>query len=113
MNYLVQPQSLIEKAIRIPSFASMFSKEQIQFSELVDISTQIVEEWSSDWDEGYGFGSSDGTYMLKDFIDTVISNFTKSIYNKSGYQTVFNPTLSVEYKYSESELVSFEDDGQF
>ena len=95
MNYLVQPQSLIERAIRIPSFASMFSKEQIQFSELVDISTQIVEEWSSDWDEDQGFGSSDGTYMLKDFIDTVISNFTNSIYNKSGYQTVFNPSLSV------------------
>ena len=86
MNYLVQPQSLIEKAIRIPSFASMFSKEQIQFSELVDISIQIVEEWSSDWEEGHGFGSSDGTYMLKDFMDTVISNFTNSIYNKSGYQ---------------------------
>jgi len=95
MNYLVQPQSLIEKAIRIPSFASMFSKEQIQFSELVDISIQIVEEWSSDWEEGHGFGSSDGTYMLKDFMDTVISNFTNSIYNKSGYQTVFNPSLSV------------------
>ena len=46
-------------------------------------------------------------------MDTVISNFTNSVYKKSGYQTVFNPTLSVEYKYSESELVSFEDDGQF
>lgn len=113
MNYLVQPQSLIDRAIRIPSFSSMFSKEQIQFSELVDVATQIAEEWSSDWDEGHGFGSSDGTYMLKDFIDTVIRNFTNSVYNKSGYQTVFNPTLSVEYKYSESELVSFEDDGQF
>jgi hypothetical protein len=113
MNYLVQPQSLIDRAIIIPSFSSMFSKEQIQFSELSDIATQIVEEWSSDWDEGCGFGSSDGTYMLKDFIDTVIDCFTNSVYNKSGYQTVFNPTLSVEYKYSESELVSFEDNGEF
>ena len=79
MNYLVQPQSLIDRAIRIPSFSSMFSKEQIQFSELSDIATQVVEEWSSDWDEGHGFGSSDGTFMLKDFIDTVISNFTNSV----------------------------------
>ena len=46
-------------------------------------------------------------------MDTVISNFTNSVYKKSGYKTVFNPTLSVEYKYSESELVSFKDDGQF
>jgi hypothetical protein len=91
----------------------MISDEQVQFSELVDTSVEIAEEWTNDWDEGHGFGSSDGTYMLKDFIDTVISNFTNSVYKKSGYQTVFNPTLSVEYKYSESELVSFEDDGQF
>ena len=95
MNYLVQPQTLIERALRIESFSSMFSKEQIQFSELIDISTQIVEEWSSDWDEGQGFGSSDGTYMLKDFMDTVISNFTDSTYNKSGYQTVFQPSLMI------------------
>jgi hypothetical protein len=95
MNYLVQPQTLIERALRIESFSSMFSKEQIQFSELIDISTQIVEEWSSDWDEGQGFGSSDGTYMLKDFMDTVISNFTNSVYKKSGYQTVFQPSLMI------------------
>ena len=113
MNYLVQPQSLIDRAIRIPSFSSMFSKEQIQFSELSDIATQVVEEWSYGWDEGHGFGSSDATYMLKEFIDMVIDCFTNSVYNKSGYQTVFNPTLSVEYKYSESELVSFEDNGEF
>jgi len=91
----------------------MISDEQVQFSELVDTSVEIAEEWTNDWDEDQGFGSSDGTYLLKDFMDTIISNFTNSIYNKSGYQTVFNPTLSVEYKYSESELVSFEDDGQF
>ena len=98
MNYLVQPQSLIDRAIRIPSFASMFSKEQIQFSELSDIATQIVEEWSSDWDEGHGFGSSDGTYLLKDFIDTVISSYTKS----GKYMTKFNPSLSV-VEYSEAD----------
>ena len=100
-------------ALGIDSFKQMINDEQIQFSELVDTSVQIAEEWTNDWDEGDGFGSSDGTYLLKDFIDTIISNFTNSVYKKSGYQTVFNPTLSVEYKYSESELVSFEDNGQF
>ena len=97
MNYLVQPQSLIDRAIRIPSFSSMFSKEQIQFSELVDIATQIVEEWSSDWDEGHGFGSSDGTYMLKDFIDNVIWK-----YADGKFETKFTPSLSV-VEYSEAE----------
>ncbi len=113
MNYLVNPSTIVTKALGIDSFKQMINDEQIQFSELVDISVQIAEEWTNDWDEGDGFGSSDGTYLLKDFIDTVISNFTNSVYNQSGYQTIFNPTLSVTYKYSEPELVSFEDDGQF
>ena len=113
MNYLVNPSTIVTKALGIDSFKQMINDEQIQFSELVDISVQIAEEWPNDWDEGDGFGSSDGTYLLKDFIDTVISNFTNSVYNQSGYQTIFNPTLSVTYKYSEPGLVSFEDDGQF
>ena len=113
MNYLVNPSNIVSRALGIDSFKQMINDEQVQFSELVDTSVQIAEEWTNDWDEDQGFGSSDGTYLLKDFMDTVISNFTNSVYNKSGYQTVFNPTLSVEYKYSESELVSFEDDGQF
>ena len=113
MNYLVHPSNIVSRALGIDSFKQMISDEQVQFSELVDTAVEIAEEWTNDWDEDQGFGSSDGTYLLKDFMDTIISNFTNSIYNKSGYQTVFNPTLSVEYKYSESELVSFEDDGQF
>jgi len=113
MNYLVNPSTIVTKALGIDSFKQMINDEQVQFSELVDTSVQIAEEWTNDWDEDQGFGSSDGTYLLKDFIDTIISNFTNSVYKKSGYQTVFNPTLSVEYKYSESELVSFEDNGQF
>ena len=113
MDYLVHPSNIVSRALGIDSFKQMINDEQVQFSELVDTSVQIAEEWTNDWDEDQGFGSSDGTYLLKDFIDTIISNFTNSVYKKSGYQTVFNPTLSVEYKYSESELVSFEDNGQF
>ena len=95
MNYLVHPSNIVSRALGIDSFKQMISDEQVQFSELVDTSVQIAEEWTNDWDEDQGFGSSDGTYLLKDFMDTIISNFTNSIYNKSGYQTVFNPYLSV------------------
>ena len=114
MNYLIHPETLIFNAkSRINGFNEMIGTEQIPQWDLLETATEVAEEWTNDWDDGEGFGSSDGTYMLKDFIDTVISNFTNSVYKKSGYQTVFNPTLSVEYKYSESELVSFEDNGQF
>ena len=95
MNYLVHPSNIVSRALGIDSFKQMINDEQVQFSELVDTSVQIAEEWTNDWDEGCGFGSSDGTYLLKDFIDTIISSYTKSIYKKSGYQTIFNPYLSL------------------
>ena len=114
MNYLVDPQSLVFRAVsRIAGFSEMVRDNEIPQWDLLETATEVAEEWTNDWDDDQGFGSSDGTYMLKDFIDTIISNFTNSVYKKSGYQTVFNPILSVEYKYSESELVSFEDNGQF
>ena len=89
MNYLVHPQHIVSRALGIDSFKQMINDEQVQFSELVDTSVEIAEEWTNDWDEDQGFGSSDGTYLLKDFIDTIISSYTK------GYKTVFNPCLSV------------------
>ena len=89
MNYLVNPSNIVSRALGIDSFKQMINDEQIQFSELVDISVQIAEEWTNDWDEGDGFGSSDGTYLLKDFIDTIIGSYTK------GYKTIFNPSLTV------------------
>ena len=95
MNYLVNPSDIVSKAFGIDSFKQMINDEQVQFSELVDTSVEIAEQWTDDWDEDHGFGSSDGTYLLKDFIDTIILSYTNSTYNKSGYQTVFNPSLSV------------------
>ena len=89
MNYLVHPSNIVSRALGIDSFKQMISDEQVQFSELVDTSVEIAEEWTNDWDEDQGFGSSDGTYLLKDFIDTIISSHTK------GYKTVFNPYLSI------------------
>ena len=99
MNYLVDPQSLVFRAVsRIAGFSEMVRDNEIPQWDLLETATQVAEEWTNDWDDDQGFGSSDGTYMLKDFIDTIISNFTNSVYKKSGYQTVFNPILSVEYK---------------
>tara|TARA_A200000159_G_scaffold135488_1_gene134606 strand:- start:286 stop:618 length:333 start_codon:yes stop_codon:yes gene_type:complete len=97
MNYLVHPSNIVSRALGIDSFKQMINDEQIQFSELVDTSVQIAEEWTNDWDEGDGFGSSDGTYLLKDFIDTVISNYSTS----HKYMTDFTPYLSV-VPYSEA-----------
>ena len=98
MNYLVHPSNIVSRALGIDSFKQMISDEQVQFSELVDTSVQIADEWTNDWDEDQGFGSSDGTYMLKEFIDCVIWNNTPN----GKYMTKFTPKLSV-VEYSEAE----------
>ena len=89
MNYLVHPSDIVSRALGIDSFKQMISDEQVQFSELIDTSVEIAEEWTNDWDEDQGFGSSDGTYLLKDFMDTIIGSYTK------GYKTIFSPYLTV------------------
>ena len=91
MNYLVDPQSLVFKAkSRIEGFVQMIGEEEIPQWDLLETATEIAEEWTNDWDEGQGFGSSDGTYMLKEFIDTIIGNYTNG-----KYKTDFTPSLSV------------------
>lgn len=92
MNYLIDPQDLIFRAkSRIDGFTKMIGEEEIPQWDLLETATEIAEEWTNDWDEGHGFGSSDGTYMLKEFIDNVISSFTKG----GKYMTDFTPYLSV------------------
>ena len=103
MNYLIDPTSLLFNSHRVNGFTKMIGDEKIHQWELLDIATEVAEEWTNDWDEDQGFGSSDMTYMIKDFIDNVIT----SVYMKNGmgsgmYMTKFTPSLSV-VPYSEEE----------
>ena len=92
MNYLISPESLVFNAkARIAGFNEMIGTEQIPQWDLLEAATEVAEEWTNDWDEDQGFGSSDGTYMLKDFIDNVIYQFT----SLNIYKTEFNPSLQI------------------
>ena len=94
MNYLVDPQSLVFKAKGyIAGFNEMVKNEEIPQWDLYAAAVEVAEEWTNDWDEDQGFGSSDGTYMLKEFIDNVIMCFTNR-----NYKTEFTPRLSVTYQ---------------
>ena len=98
MRYLVDPQSLVFKAKGyIAVFNEMVKNEEIPQWDLLEIAMEVAEEWTNDWDEDQGFGSSDGTYMLKDFIDNVIWK-----YAGGKFMTQFNPSLSV-VEYSEAD----------
>ena len=103
MNYLVSPTTLVFNSHRVNGYTEMVKNEKIHQWELLDIATEVAEDWTNDWDEDQGFGSSDMTFMIKDFIDNVIT----SLYMKNGmssgmYMTKFTPSLSV-VPYSEAE----------
>ena len=97
MNYIVDPQSLVFNAHRINGFTKMIGDEQIPQWDLLEIAMEVAEEWTSDWPEDEGFGSSDMTFMIKDFIDNVIWRFASG-----KLMTEFNPSLSI-VEYSEAE----------
>ena len=99
MNYLVHPQDLVFRAkAHIVGFSEMIRDEEIPQWDLLETALSVSEDWTNDWDEDEGFGSSDGTYMLKDFIDNVIWKYT----NGGKYMTKFNPSLQV-VEYSEAD----------
>jgi hypothetical protein len=97
MNYLVDPQSLVFNSHRVSGFTKMIVDEHIPQWDLLEMATEVAEEWTNDWPEDQGFGSSDGTYMMKEFIDNVIGRFAWG-----RLQTRFTPSLSI-VEYSEAE----------
>jgi len=97
MNYLVDPQSLVFNSHRVSGFTKMIGDENIPQWDLLEMATEVAEEWTDEWPEDQGFGSSDGTFMMKDFIDNVIARFAWG-----RLITKFTPSLSV-VEYSEAE----------
>ena len=95
MTYLIDVQSLVFNAHSIKGFTKMVASEQIPQWDLLETAMEVVKEWTDDWDEDQGFGSSDFTYMLKDFIDNVIWK-----YASGKLETKFTPSLSI-VEYSE------------
>lgn len=96
MNYLVDPQSLVFNSHGVNGFTKMISDKQIPQWDLLETALEVSEEWTEDWSEDQGFGSSDMTYMIKDFIDRVIWKFAGG-----KLMIKFTPSLSV-VPYSEA-----------
>jgi len=98
MNYLVDPQTLVFNSHRIDGFTKMVGDENIPQWDLLETALNVVEEWTEEWSEDEGFGSSDMTYMIKDFIDNVIWKYTQG----GKLMTKFTPSLSI-VEYSEAD----------
>ena len=59
----------------------------------IKTATEDLEDRYSDWDSDQGFGSSDSTYAIKYFLDSIIMNN-----NLSNLKTDFTPYLSIVKK---------------
>jgi hypothetical protein len=77
-NFLVDPETLIFRAESMNNWLHIKSK--INNKDLNQIATEVAMSWTDDYaDSGQGFGSSDGTFMLKEFLDDAI-HFSKLDY---------------------------------
>jgi hypothetical protein len=90
MTYLVSPEFLRIKAHGIEGF-NKIGATPIRMEVIAE---QVATEWTEDWDEDQGFGSSDTTFMLQDFINRVIWSEQKF----DQLKTDFTPHLSVVEK---------------
>ena len=86
---LFQPESLIER-VKYVSGHEILSKVPNSVKE--ELANEIAYEWTSDWSEDDGFGSSDFTFAIKEFIDNLL------MYSKLPYETTFKPYLSIVKK---------------
>ena len=77
----------------------------ISYATSVFDSLEEVAEDYMDWPEDQGFGSSDMTYVIKSFIDSMIGRANL----RGHYETKFTPRLSVveysEAQYHEAQLL--------
>ena len=95
MNYVMYPQQIINRANGMVGVTEMIEKYDIQPNVQMEYAEMVAEELAETWPEGEGFGSSDGTYVVKDYLDSLING----AHLNSVYQTAWiNNRLGVEVK---------------
>ncbi len=87
MDYFFHPDALIESGQKLNGSQIVF--DVVPQPVLEELAYEVAYEWTDDWGKDEGFGSSDFTYALKDYMDSLIR------YKRLPYKTDFNPYLSV------------------
>ena len=69
-RFLVDPCRLVERAESVKGYHEFILPLNgfIVFSRAFD----VVQQWSADWSEGEGFGSSDFSFMIQDLLRQLI-----------------------------------------
>lgn len=86
MSKLVHPTELVRYARGTKGYDNI---KGLSEADEIRLAEQVVYEWESQYPEGAGFGSSDYTFMVQDFLDYVIR------VTKSNLKTQFSPLLTV------------------
>ena len=69
MNYVMYPDQIMNRATGVAGYELLPEVgEEIRNQ----IATEVAEELALAWPEGEGFGSSDGTYVVMDYLNTLI-----------------------------------------
>ena len=93
MNYIMTPQEIIHRANGLTGVAEMMTENNVDQADQVTIATDVAEALVDWWPEDEGFGGSDATYVMKDYLDTIIRMVG------INYQTAWiNNRLGVEVK---------------
>jgi len=69
MNYIMYPDQIMNRAAGVAGYDLI---PNTNFERKSSIAEDVAEELASDWPEGEGFGSSDGTYVVKDYLNHLI-----------------------------------------
>ena len=69
MEYIMYPEQIMNRAERVAGYELIGN---VDTNVMNDIATDVAEQLAYDWPEGEGFGSSDGTYVVMDYINQLI-----------------------------------------
>ena len=74
MNYIIYPEAILDRThnTSTPVKGSIALINQCSIEELERAATCVAMQLADTWEEGHGFGSSDFTFLLKDFFMELI-----------------------------------------
>ena len=90
MKPYINPQSLVFNAKRTPGFQEYLWESNWEQWDLLQHAQNIVDDYTCNWDEETVISASTVTYMVGDFIDSLLRE------QKLEYRTNFHPNLRVE-----------------
>ena len=69
MNYVMYPDQIMNRATGVVGYELL---PEVGEEKRYEIAEDVAQQLAMDWPEGEGFGSSDGTYVVMDYLNQLI-----------------------------------------